>query len=326
MPTFGAHMSTAGGCFRAIERASALSMDCVQIFTKNNNQWACKPLSDDDVQAFRDARTKHSVRAPIAHASYLINLAATDEGLWAKSLDAIVVEWERANQLALDGLVVHPGALVGATLSFGLERIATAIQQAIERVPEGTAKLLLENTAGQGTCVGHRLEELQEILAKVDAAARVGVCIDTCHAHAAGYRLDDAQGFAAFKESLRTHVGLDSIKALHVNDCKKPAGCRVDRHEHIGHGTIGREGFRLIVNDPDFAAIPMYLETAKENDDSGNDWDAINLATLRELVGATAADGPTTIANVDMKPSPSPKKGAKEKTESGPRRKKRKDR
>lgn len=281
---FGSHMSVAGGLDLAIDRAVEASCDVMQIFTKNNNQWNCKPISDADAALFETTWKESGIGATIAHTSYLINVASPDNSLWQKSLDALVVEWQRAEQLKLEGLVMHPGAHLKSTAQEGLERVAKAVDLAIGSVRPKYCRLLLENTAGQGTCLGHQIEQLGWLLEAVKQPRHVGVCWDTCHALAAGYDFRTAAGMKAMVAELEKHVGLENLRAVHVNDSKKDCGSRVDRHEHIGFGFVGEAGFKRFLASAAFKGLPMYLETAKEIDEaSGEDWDVINLRKLREL-------------------------------------------
>ena len=280
----GSHVSVAGGLDKGVQRAVDVGCDCIQIFTKNNNQWAAKPLSEDAVSAWNAAISDSGLTHPIAHTSYLINMATPDDALFRKSVDALVVEMERANLLGLEGLVVHPGAFTKSSEEEGLKRIVDAVAETLDRVPPGSCRLLLENTAGQGTCLGHTLEQLAAMLGGVDFNARVGVCLDTCHAFAAGYEINQESGFAKMRKEIDERFPPGTIAALHLNDSKKPLGSRVDRHEHIGRGEIGLDAFRYLFADPLFGKLPGYLETEKGTDEeSGEDWDVINLRVLREL-------------------------------------------
>lgn len=280
----GSHVSAAGGLFKAVERAVSVGCDCIQVFTKNNNQWKAKPLADDDIQKWNDAFAQSNLSHPIAHASYLINLASPKDDLFQKSIDALVIELERGNQLSLEGLVVHPGAFTDSNEEDGLNRIVDAVAEVLQRTEPGTCRLLLENTAGQGTCLGHRFDQLAFMLDGVGDDQRVGICLDTCHAFAAGYEINTADGFAAMSAEIQDLLPAGSITALHLNDSKKPLGSRVDRHEHIGRGEIGLDGFRYLFQDPVLSELPGYLETEKGTDEeSGEDWDVINLRVLRAL-------------------------------------------
>jgi deoxyribonuclease-4 len=283
MAKIGAHMSVAGGFFKAVEAAKSYDMDVVQIFTKNNNQWAAKPISTADQELFRASLRSTGIQRPLAHASYLINLASPKEELWGKSIDAMVIEWQRAEQLGLDGVVMHPGSHVESTVEQGLERIAIALKRIHERVQPQCSWLLLENTAGQGSNLGWSMEQLGWLLARSGPGMQVGICLDTCHAHAAGYDMSSAEGFKAWEKDAKGHGVLEAIRALHLNDSKKGCGSRVDRHEHIGLGTIGMEGFRRVLHHKVLKKHPMYLETDKGTNEDEEDWDAVNMRVLRDL-------------------------------------------
>lgn len=283
MPILGAHESIAGGYYKAVEIASRVGCECVQLFTKNNNQWKGKAISDDDVKAFREALERLNIKHPLSHDSYLINLAAPDEAMWTKSVEAFVVELERAEQLRIPYVVTHPGAFTTSCEEDGLKKIIAGLDEVHRRTNGVQAMCLLENTAGQGSCLGHRFEHLGRVIADVREPERLGVCIDTCHTVAAGYPLVTKGEYDDTFAELDRAVGLDRIKAFHLNDSKKPLGSRVDRHEHIGEGKLGLEPFRHLLNDPRFRNVPMYLETPKGERD-GEDLDVINLRTLRGLV------------------------------------------
>jgi deoxyribonuclease-4 len=279
-------MSIAGGYYKAVDAAAALGMDTVQIFTKNNNQWRGKPLIPEDIRLFREALDRTGLQRPCAHNSYLINVGSADQVLWQRSVDALVDEVERAEAFGLEGIVMHPGAAVGATEEEALARIVQGINETHRRTPKARAQLWLEATAGQGSCLGCKFEHLAYIINNVDDPDRLGVCIDTCHIFAAGYPIGSTKDFKATFKTLDDLVGLDRIRAFHVNDSKKPLGSRVDRHEHIGEGCLGIEPFRMLLSDKRFANLPMYLETKKEQRD-GEEMDAVNLRTLRGLLPST---------------------------------------
>jgi deoxyribonuclease-4 len=278
-------MSIAGGYHKAVDAAAELEMDVVQLFTKNNNQWRAKPISDVEAEAFQAALAKSGVTHPLSHSSYLINLAAPDDELWRKSIESMVVELERAEQLGIAYVVMHPGSYTTSSEEIGLARIAAGLDEIHRLLPKAKSQVLLENTAGQGSNLGWKFEQLAAILAQVKAPQRLGVCIDTCHAFAAGYPLIERREYLATIRALDEAVGLDKVRAFHLNDSKRELGSRVDRHEHIGHGHLGLEPFRHLLNDRRFRDIPMYLETPKD-DCNGEPWDAVNLRTLRGLVAA----------------------------------------
>ncbi len=283
MPILGAHMSIAGGYYRAVEIARACGCDCVQLFTKNNNQWQGKALADDDVSRFRQALVDLEISHPISHDSYLINLAAPDDALWRKSIDALVIELERAERLGIAYVVAHPGAYTTTSEEVGLARIVAALDEVHRRTAKIKAQCLLETTAGQGSNLGWRFEHLAAILDGVKRPERLGVCWDTCHVFAAGYPLAPAKAYKATLTEFDRLIGLERIRAFHLNDSKREQGSRVDRHEHIGQGRLGLEPFALLLNDRRFRDVPMYMETPKGQRD-GVELDVINLATLRGLV------------------------------------------
>lgn len=283
MPLFGSHLSIAGGYYKAADAAAALGMETVQIFTKNNNQWQGKPLSETDIRQFREAIERHGLRTPCAHDSYLINLASPDDAVWKKSLDAFTIELERAETLGLAGVVMHPGSHLADSEAAGMERVALGITESLRRTDGGRVEVWIETTAGQGTNLGWRFEQLEWLLDRIEPTERVGVCVDTCHIFAAGYGLQTSDEYAATFAEFDDKIGVGRIRAFHLNDSKKGRGSRVDRHEHIGEGALGLEAFRHLLNDPRFAGLPMYLETKKEQRD-GEEMDAVNLRTLKSLM------------------------------------------
>jgi deoxyribonuclease-4 len=286
MPLFGAHMSIAGGYHRALETAHRHGCATVQLFTKNANQWQAKDLTDEEIRTFRRVLRQTRLRQPISHDSYLINLASPDDHLYRRSIEALVVEMQRAEQLGLRYLVTHPGSPVDSGEEAGLARIAAALDQVRQRCPCLRVQILLETTAGQGSSLGHRFEHLARILSLVADPQCYGVCFDTCHIFAAGYALAPEAEYRATMRAFDKVVGLSRLRVFHLNDSLKPQGSRVDRHAHIGQGFLGLEPFRLLVNDPRFRNRPMVLETPKEGPD-GNTMDATNLGILRGLVSET---------------------------------------
>ena len=283
MPLFGAHMSVAGGMCNAVEDSIRHGCDTVQVFTKNASQWKGKPLVKNDILAFRKAIQSAGLKKNLSHNSYLINLGSQDDAMFAKSVDAMVDEMERAEALELDYLVAHPGSHLGTGEEAGLKRIASGLDETQARCKGFKVKLLLEITAGQGTNLGCRFEHIASILHQVKVPELLGVCFDTCHAFAAGYAMGTKSEYESTFQQFDEIIGLKKLLAFHVNDSKKKLGSRVDRHEHIGKGEMGLEPFRFLVNDKRFAKVPMVLETAKEEGDN-EDMDAINLGTLKKLV------------------------------------------
>lgn len=281
MPLFGAHMSVAGGMCNAVEDSIRHGCDTVQVFTKNASQWKGKPLQEEDIKSFRKAIQSAGLKKNLSHNSYLINLGSQDDAMFAKSLDAMVDEMERAEALGLDYLVAHPGSHLGAGEEAGLKRIASGLDETQARCKGFKVKLLLEITAGQGTNLGCRFEHIASILHQVKAP-ELGVCFDTCHAFAAGYAMGTKSEYESTFQQFDEIIGLKKLLAFHVNDSKKKLGSRVDRHEHIGKGEMGLEPFRFLVNDPSFDKLPMILETAKEEGEN-EDMDEVNLKQLRKL-------------------------------------------
>lgn len=279
----GAHLSIAGGYFKAPEAAAKLEMGTVQLFTKNNTQWKSKTITDEDVELFRGSLAAGGIDQPLSHSSYLLNVASPDPFLRERSRDALVVELQRAEQLGIRWVVLHPGAHIDQGEAAGLKVVVRTIREVLDLTGDLQAGVLFENTAGQGSTLGHRFDHLGELLSELDRHPRLGVCIDTCHAFAAGYPLAGADEYKETMAALAKIVGLENVHAFHLNDSKKDLGSRVDRHEHIGRGKVGLDAFRHLLNDRRFRSVPMYLETPKGTE-NGEELDAINLRTLRSLV------------------------------------------
>jgi deoxyribonuclease IV len=290
VPRLGAHLSIAGGLPRAVDRASASRCEALQIFTKSVGQWRARPLPPEEIALFRDRVAETGIRPVVAHNSYLINIATAQPELRAQSIAALGEELDRAEALGLDGLVMHPGSYTSGTEADGLRLIAEALARLLGERPDARTRILLEHTAGQGTNLGHRFEHLGQIIERLGGTPRIGVCIDTCHLLAAGYDICTAEGYRQTFDAFDRIVGIERIRAFHLNDSKKPCGSRVDRHEHIGKGCLGIEPFRMLLNDPRFAGHPMLLETPKlETPESRrrsdvDPWDARNFRTLRRLI------------------------------------------
>jgi deoxyribonuclease-4 len=280
---FGSHLSIAGGMHLAALRAETLGMQTVQVFTKNQQQWKAKPLDAGAIQQWKTECDRLKFKQTVSHDSYLINLGSPDETLWQKSIDVFVDELFRCESLDIPYLVTHPGAHVGSGEEAGLKRIAAGLDRVHAAIPKAKTITCLEITAGQGSTLGYKLEHLAEIIEKVRQPERLAVCLDTAHLFAAGY---DFRGkkYAAFRKQIESTVGIDRIKVWHLNDSKKELGSRVDRHEHIGLGTIGLEGFKPIVRDKSFANTPKILETPKDKAPDGREWDTVNLEALRALL------------------------------------------
>ncbi len=253
----------------------------IQTFTKNATQWKAAPLSDEEIAEFKKERERTGIYA-IGHDSYLINLGSPDKRLWEKSINAFLEELERAEALELPCLVMHPGSHKGAGDAAGLSSVSKALNHLLKKTSGFHVKILLENTAGQGAALGSRFKHLQQLIENSVAPDRLGVCLDTCHAFVAGYDLRGPRRYEMVMDKLDNTVGIAKVGAIHLNDAMKGLGQRVDRHQHIGRGMIGRECFRLIMNDRRFEDVPKLIETPKEWD--GEEMDPINLGFLRSLV------------------------------------------
>lgn len=277
----GAHESIAGGLHRAFDRAQSVGCETVQVFVKSNRSWAARPLSGADVAQFRAKSAESDICPVIGHTSYLLNLASPVEELWQRSIDALIVELNRCEELGIPALVLHPGSHVGTGEEAGLARVARALGRVHAATARSSTMLLLETTAGQGTGLGHCFEHLAWLLEHAPQGERLGVCLDTCHIFAAGYELRTPEGYAATMTAFDRVIGLERLEAIHLNDSQHDLGSRRDRHEHIGKGFIGLEGFRHLLNDPLLHGLPGLLETDKSPDLHE---DAENLALLRSLV------------------------------------------
>lgn len=278
----GAHLSIAGGLSKAVHRAKALECSVLQVFTKNASTWKERVLTPIDIADFKTATDESGIVHSASHTSYLINLASPDRGKRSKSGRALLAEINRASQLGIPYVVMHPGAHMGYGETEGIKRLTEGINRVLAAVPEAAVRLLLETTAGQGTCLGHRFEHIAGMLQGVCQKDKIGVCLDTAHIFAAGYDIRTQIVFNKTMTDFDTIIGLHHLRLLHLNDSKKDLGSRVDRHEHIGKGTIGIECFRLIMNDPRFRSVPKIIETPKGFKEEG--WDKRNLKWLHALV------------------------------------------
>ncbi len=284
MLRLGAHESIAGGLHRAFERAQEVGCEAVQIWVKNSRQWSAPPLTEEEIARFRAAQAETGITPVVAHAAYLINIASPRAVLYRRSVAALTDEVERCEALGVPYLVLHPGAHTGSGMEAGVRRAAAALGEVHAATPGYRTQILLEGTAGQGTVLGGRFEELAQLLALTPQGERLGICLDTCHAFTAGYELRTAEGYAATMADFAATIGLSWLKVLHLNDSRHPLGSHKDRHAHIGEGELGLEGFRHLLHDPRLAGLPGLLETPKGPDLAE---DRKNLATLRALQRAT---------------------------------------
>jgi deoxyribonuclease-4 len=281
----GAHVSIAGGIFNAPERGAKSGCRVIQLFTQNSNQWKGKAISDPDAAQFQKNLAAFGIAEAVSHDIYLINLAAAPGEVRDKSLVAFKEEMERCARLGIQKIVMHPGSHNGDGVEIGIRRICEALDELLCMVPQFTGRILLENTAGQGSNIGSRFEELKGIIDGTAYPERFGVCFDTCHAFAAGYPIAERDGYERTFEELDRNVGLSRLQAFHLNDTKKGLASRVDRHEHIGKGVLGLEAFRFLLNDLRFARVPKIIETPKGDSD---EMDLVNLQALRELLSVTS--------------------------------------
>lgn len=269
----GVHCSIKGGLHNAFHEAESLGIDTFQVFTKNQRQWKEKIIDTEEKLRFLDNYKTSRVKVIFSHASYLINLASNDDALWERSTKALIGEVQRCHGLGLDFTIVHPGSAKVLGEQKGMKKIIAALKTTLHATENSTVKILLENTAGQGTCIGYRFEHIKQIMDGVDSS-RIGMCLDTCHAFAAGYDIRTKSGFETTMEELDNIVGLKNLHAIHMNDSKGGLGSKLDRHEHIGKGKLGLEPFRQIMNT--FTHIPKVIETPKKDN-----MDAVNLEVLR---------------------------------------------
>ena len=266
----------------SIERARSIGCTAMQIFVKNNMQWFARPLTLEEIRGFLKHSQRHELLSIFAHANYLINLAAINPQFHANSLRALSEELIRADQLKLPFLVLHPGAHLGAGEEAGLEKIIESIDSVLSGIPKMKTRIALETTAGQGSCLGSKFEQLAYIISRVREPERLCVCLDTAHIFAAGYNIGSESAVRKTFHEFDRIIGRDRLVAIHVNDSKTVRGSGVDRHEHIGKGKIGLEAFSFIMRDQRFREIPKVLETPKGKDLAE---DVQNLTTLRALIG-----------------------------------------
>jgi deoxyribonuclease-4 len=279
----GSHVSASGGVDLTLARGEALELESLQLFSKNERQWVAKPLDPAVIERFHEEVARTGITKLVVHDSYLINLASPKPDILAKSLPAFADELARCDVLGIPYLVTHPGAHTGSGVEAGIERFAASLNEIYASMPDSTTLTLLETTAGQGTTLGRSFEEIAAIIERVEQKERVGVCLDTCHVFAAGYDFRTPELYGEMMSHFDATIGLDRLKAIHLNDSKNPLGSNKDRHDHIGDGEIGLEGFRQFMNDGRLAGIPGILETEK---DASGDMDRRNLATLRSLMVA----------------------------------------
>ncbi len=285
MPKIGAHMSIAGGVSRALDRGSELGLETIQIFTKNANQWEGRPILTGERERFIRRRRETGIDPIVAHDSYLINLASPDRARLERSLAAFEDEMDRCSWLGIRDLVMHPGGHLGSGEEQGIDQIGEALRVALTEKEETGVRILLETTAGQGSQLGYRFEQLRDMMARAGMPERLGICLDTCHIFAAGYDIRSREAYEKTMETFDKVLGLETLKVIHVNDSKKGLGSRVDRHEHIGMGEIGEAAFSFFLNDTRLSDLPFILETPKVSPESQVPMDTVNISRLRRLIG-----------------------------------------
>jgi deoxyribonuclease-4 len=281
MPRLGAHMSIAGGLYMALKRGQSIGCETIQLFTRNSNRWKSKERTPEELALYRETLAQTDIDPVIAHAIYLINLASPDDDVRLHSNEAFAEELERCHEADILYLVLHPGSHRGTGLDRGIARIAESIGRVYAEHPEYAVTTLLENTAGQGDTIGRTFEELAQIAARVQDPSHIGYCFDTAHALASGYELRTTKGYQEIFAHFDEVLGIDRLYCFHLNDSQYDLNAERDRHEHIGQGYVGLETFRMLLNDPRFADLPMLLETPK-GDDMREDVE--NLALLRSLI------------------------------------------
>jgi deoxyribonuclease-4 len=277
----GAHTSISGGVSTVVDLAEKLGFTAMQIFTKNNNRWYAKDLSDKEIENFRSRLEGSNIKFVVAHDSYLINLCAKELELLKKSRDSFLDELKRCELLGIPHLNFHPGAHLGLGEDEGIKLMAESLNIAHSKTPGFKVTSMIEATAGQGSSVGYKFEHLQKIIDLVDDKTRMTICIDTAHIFAAGYDIKNAVKYKQVINEIDNIIGLERLKCIHMNDSKKPLGSKVDRHEHIGKGFIGLEGFTHIMNDQKIKHIPKILETPKGKEQLE---DLENLKILKSLI------------------------------------------
>ena len=275
-PLLGAHVSIVGGFDKALERGEAFGCTAIQIFTHSNRQWKISKISTAQIDCYKEKKRNSLVSEVVAHASYLINIGSADSALRERSISTLIHELESCDQLGINYLVLHPGSYTQSTLDECIAIIAESINTIFKNF-SSKAIILLETSAGQGSSVGTTLQELKRIRDQVDEKQRIGYCVDTCHIFAAGYDISTKKGYDDFWKEFDAELGLENLKVIHLNDSKKECGSRVDRHENIAKGKLGREVFKKFMTDKRFAAVPKIIETPEEDTQE-------NLATLKDML------------------------------------------
>jgi len=275
----GFHVSISGGFSLAVQRAYELGCTCMQIFSRNPRGWTVKPLDKDDITKFKELRKKWDIAPVFVHTNYLINLASSKPDLYERSIEQFVIDLERTEHLGAEYLVTHLGSASSQDAEWMIERVSSALNMAMKLHPP-KAMILLENTAGEKGDVGYTLEQVQNVISRLDDSSNIGICYDTCHGFAAGYDIRFQKDVDALAQRIDSTVGLKRLRGMHLNDCLRDFNSHVDRHWHIGEGKIGLDGFKLLLNHPAFKDVPKIMETPKETEED----DPRNMKTVRSLV------------------------------------------
>ena len=275
----GFHVSISGGFSLAVQRAYELGCTCMQIFSRNPRGWTVKPLDKDDITKFKELRKKWDIAPVFVHTNYLINLASSKPDLYERSIEQFVIDLERTEHLGAEYLVTHLGSASSQNAEWMIERVSSALNMAMKLHPP-KAMILLENTAGEKGDVGYTLEQVQNVISRLDDSSNIGICYDTCHGFAAGYDIRLQKDVDALAQRIDSTVGLKRLRGMHLNDCLRDFNSHVDRHWHIGEGKIGLDGFKLLLNHPAFKDVPKIMETPKETEED----DPRNMKTVRSLV------------------------------------------
>ena len=275
----GFHVSISGGFSLSVQRAYELGCTCMQIFSRNPRGWTVKPLDKNDVVQFKKLREQWDIGPVFVHTNYLINLASSKPDLYEKSIEQFVIDLERTEALGAEYLVTHLGSASGKEPQWMIGRVSAALNMAMKLHPP-KATILLENTAGEAGDVGYTLEQVQNVISTLSNSSHIGICYDTCHGFAAGYDIRTKQGVDALLRVIKDTVGLDRLKGMHLNDCLRDFNSHVDRHWHIGEGKIGLDGFKALLNHPEFKDVPKIMETPKETEED----DPRNMRTVMSLM------------------------------------------
>jgi deoxyribonuclease-4 len=275
----GFHVSISGGFALSVQRAFELGCTCMQIFSRNPRGWTIKPLDKNDINEFKKLREKWDIGPIFVHTNYLINLASSKSDLYEKSIEQFVIDLERTEALGAEYLVTHLGSASGQEPQWMIDRVSDALNMAM-KLHQPKAMILLENTAGEKGDIGYELEQVQEVISRLNNSSRIGICYDTCHGFAAGYDVRTKRDVDALAKKIDTIIGLKRLKGMHLNDCLRDYGSHVDRHWHIGEGKVGLDGFRVLLNHPAFKDVPKIMETPKDTEED----DTRNMRTVKSLL------------------------------------------